>query len=230
MTTRRDWLARPLPELDVMFNNVNVKIANYKTAYGLTDAWIARVRLICESFTSAYTGVSQNRATEKDLNAWFDSLLYGSPKGSNAPAVPMFSPVEMPTGAFIGIIDEFREMMRFFKANAAYTEADGANLMIIAPPEEAGRPSEAVPSLKTSVNMSGEVCVEYTRKNFSGLELQWRKIGAAEWNLADKSTEKNITFTPAPLTLPAQIELRAVYLLKNQRVGSWSPIYTVTIG
>jgi hypothetical protein len=230
MKTRKDWLNRPLPELDVMFANVHAKIGEYKTAYGLTDDWIARVKLICDSFRSAYTGVSQNRATEKEMSNWFDALLYGAPKGSPAPTAPVFQTISLPSGAFVGVIDEFREMMRFFKANAAYTEADGANLMIISPLEETGNPADAVPNLKTSVDLSGAVRVEYTKGIFSGLELQWRKAGAADWLLADKSTEKIITFTPEGIAPPEKIELRGVYLLKNQRVGNWSPIYIITVG
>ncbi|HEY0657142.1 MAG TPA: hypothetical protein VGD05_01645 [Pyrinomonadaceae bacterium] len=230
MKIRKDWLVRPLPELDVMFANVKAKIADYKTAYGLTDDWIARVKLICDSFTSAYAGVVQNRATEREMNNWFEALLYGTPKGSGATAAPAFQTIALPTGTFIGIIDEFREMMRFFKANAAYTEADGANLMIVSPLEESRNPAEAVPNLKASTDIGGAIRIEYTRGNFSGLELQWRKAGAADWQLADKSTEKIIRFTPAPVTPPEKIELRGVYLLKNQRVGNWSPTYTVTVG
>ena len=66
---------------------------------------------------------------------------------------------------------------------------------------------------------------------FDMLELQWRKAGAAMWQQADKSTERVINFAP-PLTTPGEpekFEFRAVYLIKNQRVGNWSPIYTETV-
>ncbi len=230
MKTRRDWLNRPLPELNVMFANVNEKIGNYKTAYGLSDAWIAQVKLLCDTFTTVYAKIAQNRATDKQMSDWFGALLNGKPKGSPAPAAPEFQAVTMPAGATVGIIDDFRERMGFFKANAAYTEADGADLMIVSTPGEASDPNEATPELKVSVNLGGAIEVSYTKNEFSGLELQWRKAGAADWLMADKSTERIITFTPAGINAPEKIELRGVYLLKNQRVGSWSPIYTVTVG
>jgi hypothetical protein len=33
----KDWLTRPLAELYTMFNNVDMKIDNYKAAYELSD-------------------------------------------------------------------------------------------------------------------------------------------------------------------------------------------------
>lgn len=229
MINRKDWLKRPLPELDIMFANVKAKIGGYRVAYGLTTDWLDRVQLVCDTFIAAYTGVSQNRATEKDMNNWFDALLNGEPQGSPASAAPTFQTITLPAGAFIGLLDEFREMMRFFKANPAYTEADGENLMIVAPPSTGRNPADAEPALKASVDVNGEVRVEYTKEEFSGLELQWRKVGTDDWLLADKSTEKVIVFKPAGIKSPDKIELRGVYLLKNQRVGNWSPIYVVTI-
>ncbi len=230
MVSRKDWLKKTLPELNVMFTNVQGKIADYKVPYGLTTAWVERVQVICATFIAGYMGVVQSRATMKDMNEWFENLLYGEPKGAPATAPPIFATVLTTNGAFIGLIDEFREMMRFFKANAAYTVADGENLMIVAPIESDGDINDAVPELKVSVDVNNAVSAAYVRENFSGLELHWRKDGETLWQLADKSTETVITFTPPGITLPQKIELRGVYILKNSRVGNWSPMYTVTIG
>jgi hypothetical protein len=189
----------------------------------------AQVKAICKTFKSSYTGVMQSRAAVKDFNKWFENILNGEPMGASAPAPPLIPAMTLPVDASIGIMDKFREMMNFFKANAAYTEADGENLMIVAPESDEENPDEATPALETSANGSGEVEVIYTRGEFSGLELQWRKAGETVWQAADKSTETVITFEPENVTAPANIELRGIYLLKNRRVGNWSPVYSVTL-
>lgn len=227
---KRDWLTRPLPELFVMFNNVEAKIESYKVRYELTDEWITRIKLICQTFIQAYAGIMNARATMKDSNTWLESLLYGMPRGTAATAAPIFQATTIPPDAFIGILDEFREMIGFFKANSAYTLADGENLMVVLPNSEEIDTENAAPVLKISVDADGKVTVKYKRGDFSGLELQWRKAGDADWQFVDKSTEINITFTPAGITPPQNIELRAIYLLKNKRVGQWSPVYTLTLG
>jgi len=230
MTKKKDWLKRPLAELNVMFTNVNGKIDGYQIAYNLNDDWVDRIKLICQTFNTAYTNVVQNRATENEMNKWFDALLNGEPKGSPATAAPTFKPITLPAGAFIGLLDEFREMIRFFKANAAYNLADGENLMIVPPDEGSRNIAEAAPELKVSIDVNGDVSIEYLKEEFSGLELQWRKTGQQMWQFADKSTEKVITFTPSGITSPEKIEVRGVYLWKNNRVGNWSPVYTLTVG
>lgn len=227
---KKDWLARPLPDLNVMFTNVKGKISDYQVDYGLTQDWIDRVVLISNSFINGYTGIVQNRATAKDMSDWFEMLLKGQPVGEPITPPPVFQIITMPAGAFIGIIAEFREMMGYFKANAAYTEAAGENLMIVAPDEQAPDIEDAMPELKVSVTVNDDVSAAYRKKEFGGLELQWRKVGQTMWQLADKSSETTITFTPAGITPPERIELRGVYLLKNERVGKWSPIYTLTVG
>ena len=70
------------------------------------------------------------------------------------------------------------------------------------------------------------------KSGFDMLELQWRKAGDTLWQAADKSTEKIINFTPpdAEPGVPEKFEFRAIYLIKNKRVGQWSPIYTKTVG
>jgi hypothetical protein len=91
---------------------------------------------------------------------------------------------------------------------------------------------DAQPELKISVSAEGVVTVEWKKSGFDALELQYRKAGAQMWQSADKSTERMIEFAP-PLTaegVPEKFEFRAVLLIKNERVGNWSPIYTLTVG
>lgn len=234
MTIRtKDWLkGKSLAEQDTMFLNVEAKIDNYKVPYNLSEAWVTSVRTLCRTFHEAYTGVMQSRATGRQRDEWFDELLNGRDKGQAAPAPPVFTQISIPDDAKTALYLTFRDKMDFFKANEAYTEADGDDLMITAPKSDAGNVSEAAPELRISLNADGEVSVSYTKGPFSGLELQWRPAGETEWRLADKSSEKTIVFRPQSPTpnAPFKIELRAVYLLKNQRTGQWSPVYTTTIG
>ena len=230
---KKDWLlGKTLAEQDTMFVNVEEKIDNYKVAYGLSNDWVNGVKLICQTFHAAFTGVMQSRANGKQRDTWFKQLLESEEKGTPAPAPPVFTAITIPVGAQTAIYKTFREKMDFFKSNEAYTKADGDDLMITAPEGEQSDLSEAFPDLKPSETASGDVSVNYTKGEFSGMELQWREVGQAMWQLADKSSEKTITFKPNVSTpnVPVKIELRGVYILKNQRVGQWSPTYTLTVG
>lgn len=90
--------------------------------------------------------------------------------------------------------------------------------------------SEIVPELKLAT-LDTKVRVEWRKTNFDALELQYRKAGTTTWQAGDKSTVNVFEFAP-PLApgVPEKYEFRAVLLIKNQRVGNWSPIYTLTVG
>lgn len=226
----KDWLlSKTLPEQNTMFGNVEVKIDNYAPDFGLTPAWVTDVKLICQTFQAAYTGVMENRATAKQMDKWFDGLLKVKTH-KTAPDSPIFLQITLPAGAQEGLYQAFRDKMDFFKSNEAYTRAIGEDLMIVAAEGDEVDTTNAMPELSVSVDVNGAVSATYKKGAFGGLELQWREAGAAMWQLADKSSEKTITFTPEGITLPAKIELRGVYLLKNQRVGQWSPNYSLTLG
>ena len=158
MPKNRDWLkGKTLPEQDTMFVNVEAKIDNYKTAYGLGAAWIDEVKLICGTFHAAFTGVMQSRASGKKRDTWFKELLETSQKKADAPTPPVFGQIALPDGAKGGLYERFREMMEFFKSNDAYSKADGDDLMITAPEGVERDASEAFPEFKFSEDASGNV-------------------------------------------------------------------------
>ncbi len=48
-----------------------------------------------------------------------------------------------------------------------------------------------------------------------------------------ENTVANILERGTPLTtpgVPEQFEFRAILIIKNERVGKWSPTYTLTVG
>lgn len=226
-----DWLlSKTMPEQNTMFENVKLKIGGYKTTYGLSNDWITSVILICDTFTEAYSGVMENRATAKQMDTWFKELLEA--KTENAPAAqpPVFTQIALPAGALEGLYKSFRKKMDFFKSNENYTRADGENLMIVAAEGTERNIEDAFPEFKMTVSADNEIAAAYTRREFGGAETQWRAAGSETWLAGDKSGETVVRWTPTGIELPAKIEVRGIYLLKNKRVGKWSPIYVLTIG
>jgi len=228
-----DWLkGKNLPEQDTMFVNVDAKIDNYKDPYGLTKDWVDEVKLICRTFHAAFTGVMQSRANGKQRDTWFKELLEISQKKADAPPPPVFVQIVLPAGAKGGLYERFREMMDFFKSNDAYTKADGDDLMITAPEGVERDASEAFPELKCAEDANGNISASYTKGEFSGAEVQWREAGQTMWQPGDKSDQTKIVFKPEVSTpnQPVKLELRGIYILKNLRVGKWSPNYILTYG
>lgn len=230
MAYNPDWYPKSRAEQRIMYQNVDAKIENYKTKYDLSEELRLRVHLICRTFIEGFDKLEQNRATGKQLSEWFENILTGEPAGELAPAPPVFQTITMPAGAFIGLEAEFREFARFFKNNPVYDRADGEDLMIVAPEGDSSDLATVAPEIRLTGLPNNAISVEWVKSQFDALELQYREAGTEAWLLADKSTAKVFEFAPPTGGTPKKIELRAVYLIKNQRVGQWSPIYTLTIG
>lgn len=228
----KDWFPSTRAGQNVMFNNFKAKIAGYKDIFGLSNTQTERLLTICDTFIEIYQKVEQNRAAMANLTAWQETFFKGNPKGGAVPKAPTFVTFDIAENAFIGIFDEFRDFVSFIKANPNYTESIGEDLLIVANETEQQSLDEIFPDLKLSVKNDTTVEISFKKFDFDAVEIQYRKAGTENWILADKATNSPTIHTPQ-LTNAGQaekFEYRASYLQKNQRSGTWSPIYTITVG
>lgn len=229
-----DWYPRDEPARRLMCQTIDEGIDALKAKYSdvLTDAYVGEIHTCCQMYINAYDAKEFNRAAAKALTTWFQNLHDSEQKGEAVNAPPPFMQVSIPAGATVGTERQIRRFAKKMKDSDNYDRADGLALMI----EKVGagelNVADAQPQLKIRVETDGRIIFVWLKSGFDSLELQWRRAGDAMWQLADKSTEKEIVFQP-PLTtpgVPEKFEFRAVYIIKNQRVGQWSPIYTQTVG
>lgn len=232
MSESQGWYPTDGATERLMYGNIDSKIDGYAAKYPFLNAfYLAAIHRMCETFIEGFDKMSENRATARQMTNWFENIVSSKQTSDPVPAPPVFQAFTMPAGATVGLEEQCRQFARLMKNQPNYNEADGLDLMIERQKPDGLNLSEAMPELKLTV--SGEtVKVEWRKTGFDALELQYRKQGAAMWQLADKSTVGAFDFTP-PLSaagVPEKFEFRAVYLIKNQRVGQWSPTFTVTVG
>lgn len=228
-----DWYPQTRAEERAMYANIEAKIDGYAVKYPILNfAYLAAIHTFCQAFIEGYDKIEQNRATGRQATVWFENLVSSKQENTPAPAPPVYQLITMPANSMIGIEKACRDFRGLLVKQLNYDKADGLDLMLEREASEGLNPETASPELKLSVSLANTVIVEWKKSGFDMLELQYRKFGEAMWQLADKSTEKIIEFTP-PLTtpgVPEKFEFRGVYIIKNQRVGEWSPIYTLTVG
>lgn len=228
----KDWMPSTRAGKNAMFTNFVAKIANYETTFGLTAGQMDAFRTICNSYIEIYDKTEQIRASNKDLTAWQRAIFIGEPRGNVAPNPPTFAPIIMPAGAFIGIYEEFRELVGYIKNHPAYTENIGHDLMIVGEDSNGDSLTDGSPELKLAAKNDTQVEIAFKKGEANAIEIQYRKAGTENWLLADKPTNSPILHSPQ-FTSPDQaekFEYRAIFLAKNQRIGAWSPIYTITVG
>jgi hypothetical protein len=223
-----------------MFQNFKAKIPKYATVLNVTAPQQTRFDVICDTFVGIHQSVEQIRATNNDLGAWQQIVFEGAPQGEPAPAPqgepapapPVFQAVTpLPTGASIGIFDEFREMVRFLKANPNYTRNIGEDLMIVAPENETDTPDSIAPALEVEAVGDYRVRVTFKKGEFDALRIEYQRKGASNWTLGTIATASPDEFDIAPNAAgqPESGFIRAVYLNRNQQVGNYSPLYPGTL-
>lgn len=227
-----DWYPPTQAEERIMFANIDAKIDGYTAKYPvLTVFYLAQIHRMCETFIEGFDKISENRATAKQMTGWFENIVESKQTSDPVPAPPVFQAFVMPANATIGLEEQCREFARLLKNQLNYDPADGLDLMIEREKGDDLNLTEVVPELKLTA-IDTQVRVEWKKSGFDALELQYRKADSAMWQAADKSTVNVFDFTPAFTApgVPEKFEFRAVLLIKNERVGQWSPTYTLTVG
>lgn len=233
MTTSEDWYPTTRQGERDLYANIDAKIDSYKPKYPfLTTDYVEKIHVMCLTFIEGYDPISQNRATSREMTTWFSNIVDSKQKNEPVPPAPVFTNFSMPVGATVGIEEQCRKFAGLMKEQDEYEKADGLNLMIekgeTAPPNL----GEAQPVLKITVNLDNSVSVGWQKSGFDMLELQYRKAGTDMWQPAVSRTTSPFAFTPTLTTpgAPEKFEFRAVYVIKDARVGLWSDIVATTVG
>lgn len=228
----KDWMPTTRAGKNAMFTNFVAKIANYQITLGLTEEQLNALRTVCNSYIEIYDKTEQIRASNRDLTAWQDEVFEGRPRGDAAPTPPTFATITLPDGAFIGTLDEFRELIAYIKNNPNYTENIGLDLMIVRDSDDDDDFRGKNPRLRISVKNDISVEISFKKGEANAVEIQYRSAGTEIWRLGDKTTISPVNISPE-FTREEQtekFEFRGIYLVKNERVGNWSPIYSITVG
>jgi len=229
----RDWYPTTRDGEKNLYENIEAKLDGYETKYPhLTADYRRKIHTMCRTFIECYDKTEQNRATAKQMTTWFQNIVESKQKNEPVPSAPVFLAFTIPADATVGIEAQCRKFAGLMKEQDEYEKADGLDLMIEKGDAPALNLAEAKPELKLSANLDNSASTHWKKAGFDMLEEQWRRAGTEMWQPADKSNVSPIEFTP-PLTtpgVPEKFEFRAVYIIKNQRVGQWSEIYTLTVG
>lgn len=234
MNRKTYWFPKGRAGQRAMFANIKDKIAGYAAVLELKPAETARIILICETFLTVNDFVEQVRATAQGLTDW-QNLIYdgdGDLKpGDPAPAAPAFQSVTLPSGAFVGIFDEFKALVEDIKAADGYTEAIGEDLMIVA--EERGELNlgDLTAALKNIQPMAGyRISLDGSLQGMKMIRVEYWAKGAGTPQ-TDKFDKLPAVMTVSPKTAgePETGHLRAYLLKDNQEIGQPSPDYPVTL-
>ncbi len=226
---RKYWLPHGLPQQAILINNFRAKIGEYATPLGLSPADVADAVALCDSFLAAYNLTEQCRTTMMAMTAWRDGILFGQPDPAPAPPPPAF-PVAAPASYAQGVIKQFMLLRDRVLAAPGYTAAIGGDLGVIGPEKLRPAPDSIRPELNAVASTGYRVTLSGSMQGMDALRVEHSRDGATFNTVAFLTTTPGgFQITPEDPNQPEKGFLRAVYINKNDQVGSFSALYPVTL-
>lgn len=227
---RTYWFPKSRALRLTIVENFRMKIPNYMTVLGLTQAELDRLELILQAYLDIDAYVESCKATMEATIQWRDKIYEDEAEKGNATNPPMFSGYTVPAGLTHGILDEFRTMVDQIKVKSGYTLAIGEDLMIVgseAPPT----PENISPQLTVETRPNYTVKVSGTMKGMDAVRVEFQRKGAANFAMIGVLTSLpgELTISPQTAGEPEAGHIRAIFLKKNQPDGDYSPEYPVTV-
>lgn len=231
MASDSDWYPTTRPKQRAMYWNVLRKIDNHKEAIAdLSDARVARIKVICQMYVALYDWLEQSEAALKGGYEYQKDMERGELSEAPSP-VPVFPALVLPAGAFKGFVQEFREEMGLLKRQPGYTRAIGEDLMIVAAAKEAQRPEDKQPALEYAARQGFKLWVTGRMKGMGAVKFYYRRKGATDWFFVAflNKLPGEIQIPPAQAGVPEIGEIKAIYFDDNQEIGQFSTNTEITL-
>lgn len=212
------------------WQNFMSKIDGYQTALDLTDAEIAVALADGAMFIHLATQRVPAVTTAAQAQNNYKKLIANGPVGTPTgapPALPTLSaaPATVPAG----IWPRTRTFVQRIKRAANYTEAIGTDLWIIGT-DDGTDPNTAKPTFTATALPDGDVRLKWVKGAFDGVVIEGRAPGSATWIALgiDHFSPFIDTRDNATPGQPEVREYRMRYLLKDDQIGEWSDVVSVT--
>lgn len=174
-----------------------------------------------------------NPAIQQDaLQATAFKNLIASGNGTLAVAPPAATVFSAPPGPRPpGVLNRLYNQVQRLKLHAAYSEAIGQDLGVIAVADSSEHPVPVFSATLEQGPHGSRVRLDYTKYGHDGVAIDSRVAGGA-WQFLASATQKP-TYDERPLATPQVPEIRDYRLRwwdKDQANGEWSAVQTVLVG
>lgn len=222
------FLKRNNEEFSLQIANFAIKIPVYEPTFGLSPDDIVGVTKDSAYFQWCVISANQVADTKKGWTGFRNIVRYGQPYILDNPAPEAVEVAPVPSEVAPGIQVRFISLVNRIKAHPNYTEAVGLILGIESTPQNRVIGSGEKPQLKL-ITSGGNVIVQWRKGGFDGIVIE--KDTGAGFVVLDKDMHPNYT-DPAPLPIghSAIWKYQAMYIYKDNRVGDWSDVVSITVG
>lgn len=221
-----------LPRMDedkaTWLNNFAAKLPIYAGKYNITPEEIQDMQSSALYFNSVLDYTNQYKAYASSVTNFKNILRDGVKKGTIS-EIPMPPAPMLPQSVPPGIFARSAAIVNRIKASLNYSTADGEDLGI-----EGTQSTVDINALKPQLQVrliaGGQPEIVWRKQGMDGVEIQ--KMDAnGQWQFLDIDLQPNYPDrTPLPPAGSSAIwQYRAIYRRKDERIGQWSDVVTVTV-
>ena len=198
----------------------------HAAALGLTEADINEVKADADAFRYTLSALNTVQSNGKLWTAFKNLQRDG---GTGGTAYPNVSNLPAPVPAVpLGIVPRLSNLVARIKAARNYTEAIGQDLNIVGTVQLMDI-DDIKPIIEIIVR-AGRPIIQWSKGDADALEIWVDRNDDRGFGLFTIANSPRITdTTPAPAT-PVQWKYKAIYRLKDDRIGDWSTITPVAVG
>lgn len=215
----------------VQGSTFSTKIDAYTTILGLDADEVKQVKIDFAWFNFNYKTLQDFRNYAQALTAYKDLQRYGLDNQvlGSLPAAPVVGtpPVDATSA---NAQSRFARLIQQCVKSSNFSKAIGEDLGIIAP-DNPFDPQSGKPVLKTAYSSGGHPELKWKKGKFQGIEIWKDAADGKGWQKLDKDFNPDYTDkSPLPEAgKSAAWKYKAIYLYKDETVGSWSDEVSVTV-
>ena len=213
----------------VQLTNFSSKLPGYKDIFSISDAELAEAEADSLYFTWAVTSAKKITDYKKSWIGFKNILRLdtGNPEVNPVPETSTITPI--PDEVLPGIQSRFLIQAKRIKAHKNYTEAIGQNLGIEGTFSNRMPLENVQPILKAVMN-GGRVNLQWKKSTYDAIIIE--KDTGSGFVFLDKDLRPNfVDTTPLPSGSESAVwRYRAMYMFKDEKVGNWSDVVTITVG
>lgn len=213
----------------VQLTNFSSKLPGYKDIFSISEAELAEAEADSLYFTWAVTSAKKITDYKKSWIGFKNILRLdtGNPDVNPVPETSTITPI--PDEVLPGIQSRFLIQAKRIKAHKNYTEAIGQNLGIEGTFSNRMPLENVQPILKAVMN-GGRVNLQWKKSTYDAIIIE--KDTGSGFVFLDKDLRPNfVDTTPLPSGSESAVwRYRAMYMFKDQKVGNWSDVVTITVG
>ncbi|MFN7118194.1 MAG: hypothetical protein ACK4TA_15445, partial [Saprospiraceae bacterium] len=214
---RADWL-----------DNFAVKLLAYIYKYNITPEELQDVQNSAAYYRAVLNYLTHLNAHHRSVTQHKNALRNGLNVDKLLEPL-VIAPFMFPAPVKSGIFTRVAALVNRIKTSLNYNEADGQDLGIIGV-EKAQTTTDIKPVFTIRLVEGGYPEIVWKKRKMDGVEI-WKQDADGNWHLVTRATTPNF-IDRSPLPPPGMSEVRhyrIIYLRKDQPVGQWSNVVSVTV-